>query len=78
MVDPRLILCMSAALISVVRGLRAGVWVGASIAAATFVVFPSTIGTFAWATGVTTAIPALPLFCLAAVVLLHSGDSWWR
>jgi hypothetical protein len=69
---------LAAALISVVRGLRAGAWVGASAAAASFIVFPSIVGTFAWGTGVSTVVPALPLFCLAVAVLLHSGDSWFR
>lgn len=69
---------LAAALISVVRGLRPGALAGACVASAAFVVFPSTVGTFAWGTGVTTAIPAVPLFCLATSLLLHSEDSWWR
>ncbi|WP_298259287.1 hypothetical protein [Bradyrhizobium sp.] len=69
---------LAGALITAVRNLRTGASVGASVAAATFIVFPSTIGTFAWGVGVTTAIPALPLFCLATSLLLHSGNSRWR
>jgi hypothetical protein len=69
---------LTAALSSVVRGLRCGVFVGACIASATFVVFPSNVGTFAWGIGVSTAIPALPLFCFSVSLLLRSEDSWWR
>jgi hypothetical protein len=69
---------LAGALSSVVRGLRAGALIAACAAAATFVVFPSTVGTFAWGTGVTTAIPAVPLFCLATSLLLHSEGNWPR
>lgn len=69
---------LAAALISVVRGLRPGAVAGACVASAAFVVFPSTVGTFAWGTGVTTAVPALSLFCLAASLLLHSEGKPWR
>jgi hypothetical protein len=69
---------LAAALSSVIRGLRRGVLVGACVASATFVVFPSNVGTFAWGTGVSTAIPALPLFCLSVSLLIHSENSWWR
>jgi hypothetical protein len=69
---------LAAAVLSVVRNLRTGALIGACIAAATFIVFPSTIGTFAWGTGVSTVIPALPLFCLATSVLVHSANSWRR
>ena len=69
---------LAAALSRVVRGLRSGAVAGASVAAATFILFPSTVGTFAWGTGPTTVIPALPLFCLAMCLLLHSEGSSWR
>jgi|SRR5579871_2934894 len=69
---------LAAALSSVVHGLRRGVLAAACLATATFVVFPSTVGTFAWGTGVSTAIPALPLFCLSVSLLLYSDDNWWR
>src|SRR5579872_2309947 len=69
---------LAAALISVVHVLRRGVFAGACLASATFFVFPSNVGTFAWGTGVSTAIPALPLFCLSMSLLLHSEKSWRR
>jgi len=69
---------LTAALISTVRDLRAGMLVGASIAGASFIVFPSNVGTFAWGTVMTTAVPALPLFCVATSLLLHSKGGWWR
>jgi hypothetical protein len=69
---------LAGALRGVVRGLRAGALIAACVASATFVVFPSTVGTFAWGTGVTTAVPAAPLFCLATSLLLHSGGNWPR
>jgi hypothetical protein len=69
---------LSAALSLVIRPLRDGAWVGACVTSATFIVFPSTVGTFAWGTGVTTVIPAVPLFCLAASLLLHSEGNWPR
>jgi hypothetical protein len=69
---------LAGALSSVVRGLRAGALIAACAGAATFIVFPSTVATFAWGTGVTTAIPAIPLFCLATSLLLHSEGSWPR
>ena len=69
---------LTAAFVSVIRPLRAGALVGASIASAVFIVFPSSVGTFAWNTGVTTAVPTVPLFCLATSLLLHSEGSRWR
>jgi hypothetical protein len=69
---------LAGALSSVARSLRAGALIAACAAAATFVVFPSNIGTFAWGTGVTTAIPAVPLFCLATSLLLYSEANWPR
>lgn len=69
---------LAAALSSVVRGLREAALVGACIASAVFIVFPSNVGTFAWGVGVTTVIPALPLFCLATSLLLRAEGSWWR
>jgi hypothetical protein len=69
---------LAAALSSVVRALRPGALAGACVAAAAFIVFPSTVGTFAWGTGVTTVIPAVPLFCVATSLLLHSEDKPWR
>jgi hypothetical protein len=69
---------LAAALNSVARGLRAGALAAACVAGAAFIVFPSTVGTFAWGTGVSTAIPALPLFCLSTSILVHSGNSWFR
>lgn len=69
---------LAGALSSVSRPLRPGALAATCIASATFVVFPSTLGTFAWGTGVTTAIPAVPLFCFATILLLHSQDSWRR
>ena len=58
--------------------LRRGTLAAACTATATFVVFPSTVGTFAWGVGVTTAVPALPLFCLAIWLLLNPESSWWQ
>jgi hypothetical protein len=69
---------LAGALSSVVRSLRPGALIAACAAAATFIVFPSTVGTFAWGTGVTTAIPAVPLFCLATSLLLDSEGHWPR
>jgi hypothetical protein len=69
---------LAGALSSVVHGFRAGALIAACVGAATFVVFPSNVGTFAWGTGVTTAIPAVPLFCLATSLLLHSEGNWPR
>jgi hypothetical protein len=69
---------LSATLSLVIRPLRDGALVGASVASATFIVFPSTVGTFAWGTGVTTVIPAVPLFCLATSLLLHAEGRRWR
>jgi hypothetical protein len=69
---------LSRALSLVIRPLRDGALVGASVTGATFIVFPSTVGTFAWGTGVTTVIPAVPLFCLATSLLLHSEGGRWQ
>src|ERR1700735_2014370 len=69
---------LSATLSLVIRPLRDGALVGASVASATFIVFPSTVGTFAWGTGVTTVIPAVALFCLATSLLLHAEGRRWR
>lgn len=69
---------LAAALGSVAGGLRTGTLAGACVAAATFIVFPSSVGTFVWGTGVATAIPAVPLFCVATSLLLYSANSWWR
>ncbi len=70
---------LTAALISMVPGLgRRSALAGACIASAAFIVFPSSVGTFAWQTGMTTAVPALPLFCFATSLLLHSEGSWPR
>ncbi len=69
---------LAAALSAGVRGLRDGAFFGACVASSAFIVFPSNIGTFAWGVGVSTVIPALPLFCLAMSLLLHAGSSWWR
>jgi hypothetical protein len=70
---------LAAALASVVHRLRGGAaWVGACVASAAFVVFPSTVGTFAWCIGGTTAVPAIPLFCFGMALLLHSAGSPWR
>ena len=69
---------LSAALSLVIRPLRDGAWVGACVTSATFIVFPSTVGTFAWGTEVTTVIPAVPLFCVATSLLLRSEGNWPR
>jgi hypothetical protein len=69
---------LAAALSLVVRPLRAGALAAACVASATFIVFPSSVGTFAWGTGVTTTVPAVPLFCLATSLLLHSEGKRWR
>jgi hypothetical protein len=69
---------LAAALASVNRGLRGGAVAGACVASAAFIVFPSTVGTFAWCVGVTAVVPATPLFCLAASLLLHSEGNAWR
>ena len=69
---------LAAALSSAVGGLRASAVIAACVASAAFIVFPSTVGTFAWGTGVTTVIPAVPLFCLATSLLLHADGRWWR
>jgi hypothetical protein len=68
---------LTSALVSASR-LREGALVAACAAAASFIVFPSIVGTFAWGVGVTTAIPVLPLFCSAMCLLLKSEDSWRR
>ena len=68
---------LASALVSASR-LRQGTLAAACVAAASFIVFPSTVGTFAWGVGVTTAVPALPLFCLAIWLLLNSENSWRR
>lgn len=69
---------LAASLAAVTRGLRGGALAGACVASAAFVVFPSNVGTFAWGVGVTTVIPATPLFCLATSLLLHSKRNKWR
>jgi hypothetical protein len=59
---------------ALIRGsrLRNGAIAAACVAASLFIVFPSTVGTFAWGTGASAAVPALPLFCLGMILLLHS------
>jgi hypothetical protein len=69
---------LSAALLSTLDKLRKGAVAGACFATAAFIVFPSTIGTFAWGIGVTAVVPTTPLFCLGASCLLYSEDSRWR
>ena len=68
---------LASALVSASR-LRDGALTAACAAAASFIVFPPNLGTFAWGVGVTTAVPALPLFCVAMYLLLNSRGSWWR
>lgn len=68
---------LAGALISASR-LRGGAMAAACVASASFIVFPSTVGTFAWGTGVCAVVPALPLFCVAMSLLLHSEGSWRR
>jgi hypothetical protein len=68
---------LAAALVSASR-LRGGAMAAACVASASFIVFPSSVGTFAWGTGVSAIVPALPLFCLAMSLLLHSEGSLWR
>jgi hypothetical protein len=65
---------LASSLIRISR-LRDGAIAAACLAAASFIVFPSTFGTFAWGTGASAAVPALPLFCLGMSLLLHSEGS---
>lgn len=51
---------LAATLASLARVPRPGVVVGGCIAAATFIVFPSNIGTFGWSTGMLAVVPATP------------------
>jgi len=69
---------LSAALLSTVDKLKRGALIGACFAAATFIVFPSTIGTFAWGIGVTAVVPATPLFCIGVSFLLYADKNFWR
>lgn len=69
---------LAATLASTARDLRAGAMAGACIAAAAFIFFPSTVGTFAWGMGVVAVVPATPLFCLAVSLLLRSEGRPWR
>jgi hypothetical protein len=64
-----------AAALTYASRLRDGAMVSACLAASVFIVFPSTLGTFAWGTGTSAAVPALPLFCLGMIFLLHSEGS---
>jgi len=50
---------------------------GACIATAAFIVFPSTVGTFAWGSGVIAVVPATPLFCVGVSLLLRSDGKDW-
>jgi hypothetical protein len=68
---------LASALASASR-IREGAMAAACLASASFIVFPSTIGTFAWGTGVSAVIPALPLFCFGMSLLLDSETSAWR
>ena len=68
---------LASALASTSR-LLGGAMAAACMASASFIVFPSNVGTFAWGTGVSAVVPALPLFCLAMSLLLHSQGSPWR
>ena len=68
---------LASALVSASR-LRDGALAAACATAASFIVFPPNLGTFAWGVGVTTAVPALPLFCVAMYLLLNSRGRWWR
>jgi hypothetical protein len=58
--------------------LQVGTMAAGCVASASFIVFPSTVGTFAWGTGVSAIVPALPLFCLATSLLLNSENKLWR
>jgi hypothetical protein len=69
---------LSAALLATVDRLKKGAVIGACFAAATFIVFPSTIGTFAWGIGVTAVVPATPFFCIGASLLLHADKNLGR
>ena len=69
---------LAAALCSSVSRLRRGSFAGACVACAAFIVFPSNVGTFAWGTGTSTVVPALPLFCIAITLLLFAEESQWR
>jgi len=68
---------LASALASTSR-LLGGAMAAACMASASFIVFPSNVGTFAWGTGVSVVVSALPLFCLAMGLLLHSQGSPWR
>ena len=68
---------LASALASACR-IRDGAMAAACVASAFFIVFPSTVGTFAWGTGVIAIVPALPLFCLGMSLLLHSESSLLR
>ena len=71
---------LAGALSSVARGLRAGALIAACAAAATFVVFPSTVGTFAWGNrGYNPCHPGCSAVLSATqLVLLHSEGNWPR
>jgi len=49
-----------------------------SIAAATFICFPSNVGTYAWSVGMLAAAPAVIPFCIGMVLLLepHRNRAW--
>ena len=69
---------LAAELTSAVSGLRHAALVGASVAAAAFIIFPSTVGTFAWGVGVIAVVPALPLFCIGMTLILRSEGHGWK
>jgi hypothetical protein len=68
---------LASALVTASR-LPGGALAAASVASASFIVFPSNIGTYAWGTGVSAVVPALPLFCIAMSLLLHAESNPWR
>ena len=68
---------LAATLASTSRELRSGAMAAACIAATAFIVFPSTVGTFAWGSGVIAVVPATPLFCLGVSLLLRSDGKGW-
>ena len=64
--------------LAVASRMQEGAAAAACAASSAFIVFPSTVGIFAWGTGVSAVIPALPLFCLGMGLLLHSEKIGWR
>lgn len=52
---------------------HASAMIGLSVSATSFILFPASVGIFAWSTGMLVAIPAVPLFCFGMVLLLSAN-----